>query len=82
LVFECPICFSLVRNYDRPEAMCQASLTRTFTAQLRVEIAPWKTFYFYWRFLVGRGWWGERPREPLSPISALFQQPPCHDLIW
>jgi hypothetical protein len=29
----------------------------------------------------GGGWWGERPREPLRPISALFQQPPCHDLI-
>ena len=32
---------------------------------------------FWWGW-----WWGERPREPLRSISALFQQPPCHDMIW
>jgi hypothetical protein len=27
---------------------------------------------FLLAFYGGEGWWGERPREPLRPISALF----------
>jgi len=37
-------------------------------------------------FFIGAFWWrgmvGERPHEPLLPISPLLQQPPRHNIIW
>jgi hypothetical protein len=73
LVFECPIRFSLAANYDRPEAMCQASLTRAFMGQLRVDGCSVENILFLLALSGGASVLASR----LGPAASFFKSHPA-----